>query len=294
MQKYNLILSGGGVRSYSHLGVYKLLYENNIQIDEIVSVSGGSLVAPFIYLKKSPKEVIEIFKRAKLHKLLFPFWFVPNKFEFLFYQPSTLKLGEWLENQFSISELNQIKSSEKLHIMATKNPLCGIKAMYPNMLKITDLKNAVAASCAISGVFKEVKVDSCTYLDGGHWNNCPIFFEFKDSFVPVIAVSLGYVGLKEKEGGRISKIIRGFEINSYARVQEDIKRWDFEKTCGKRGELFVIEPPVWNVNSLDFDLKEWQIEDMVEIGYRAAKEGLKEARKQGSNTKHDKYSNTFK
>ena len=272
MKTFNLVLSGGGVRSYAHLVVYKYCFENQIEINEIIAVSGGSLIAPFIYLRKDPKEVIDLLKTAKTHKMLLPFWFVPDKFEFLFIQPKTIKIGEWLENQFTKDELNKIQSSGKVHIMATKNPICGIKAMYTDMLQITDLKNAVAASSAISGIFKEHKVGNCTYIDGGHWTNCPIFFNFKDSYMSVLAVNLGYVGLKEKEGGRISKIIRGFEISSFARVQEDILRWEFEKSCNERGELFVVNPPVWNISSLDFNLKDWQIDGMIEAGYKAAKE----------------------
>ncbi len=274
MQKYNLVLSGGGVRSYAHIGVYKYCYENNIYFNEIVSVSGGSLIAPFIYLRKDPKEIIQLFKEAKIHRLLFPIWFVPNTFECLFVQPSTLKIGKWLEERFTKDELDSINSSTSLHIMATKSPVCGTKAMYTNMLKITDLKNAVAASCAISGVFKEHKVGPCAYIDGGHWDNCPIFFNFEDNCKPLIVSNLGYTGLVEKAGGRISQIIRGLEISSFARVQEDIERWYFEKDCKKRGELYVINPPVWNVKSLDFNLKDFQIEEMIKAGYNAAKKIL--------------------
>ena len=225
MKTFNLVLSGGGVRSYAHLGVYKYCFENEIYFNEIVGVSGGGIIAPFVYLRKNPNEVIDLFKKAKTHKMLFPFWFVPDKFEFLFFQPSTCKLGKWIEKQFLPDELELIKTSRKLHIMACKNPICGMKLLYTDMLTITSLKNAVASSCAISGIFKEHKIGDCTYIDGGHWNNCPIFYDFPDNFMPVLAVNLGYTGLTEKAGGRISKIIRGFEISSYARVQEDIERW---------------------------------------------------------------------
>ena len=103
-------------------------------------------------------------------------------------------------------------------------------------------------------------------------NNCPLFFDFQNNSLPLIAVNLGYAGLLEKSRGRLSKVIRGFEISSYARVQEDIERWEFEKNCNKRGELFTINPPIWNIRSLDFNLKNWQINDLVEVGYKAAKE----------------------
>ena len=192
----------------------------------------------------------------------------------MFVQPSTYKLGEWVEKQLTQNEIQEIQSSGKLHIMATKNPLCGKKAIYTDMLNITDLKNAIASSSAISGVFKEQKVGDCTYIDGGHWDNCPIFFDFKKNSLPLLAVSLGYPGLLEKNDGRISKIIKGLEIASYAKVQEDIERWEFEKNCGKRSDLFVVNPPVWNVHSLDFNLKDFQIDGMIEAGYKACRETL--------------------
>ena len=173
MQTFNLILSGGVVRSYAHLGVYKYCQEQKINFDEIVCVSGGSLIAPFMFLRRDPEEVIKLFKKEKINRKLFPLWFIPNKFECLLIQPDTFKLGKWLEQEFTKEELSKIQSSDKLHIMATQNPICGTKAMYTDMLKITDLKNSVASSCAISGIFKEHRVGNCTYIDGGHWNNCP-------------------------------------------------------------------------------------------------------------------------
>ena len=277
MRKYNLILSGGGAKSYAHLGVYKYCFENGIQFEEITAISGGSIVAPFICLRKEPDELIKILKKAKIHNLLFPIWFVPQKFEILITQPSTYKLGEWVEEQIKQfpSGLEMLKLSNKLHIMATKNPLCGVKALFTDMLKITDLKNSIAASTAISGIFKDHKVGDCSYLDGGHWNNCPIFFDFKENSLPLLVSNLGYTGLVEKEGGRISKIMRGLEISSFARVQEDIVRWDFEKTCNKRGDLFVVNPAAWNIHSLDFNLKDSQMDILIDAGYKAAKIGLK-------------------
>lgn len=272
MKTFNLVLSGGGVKSYAHLGVYKYLFEENIKFDEIVAVSGGALIAPFIALRKDPDWVINLFKKTRLHKIIFPFWFVPDKFELLFYQPSTKKVGEWVEKQFTESELKTIKNTNTLHIMATRKPIKeGEEAAYVDMLKIASLKDAISASCAISGIFKAHQVEDGCYVDGVHWNNAPIFFDFKDPSTPLIAVNLGYTALPPEPKGRVSKIFRGYEISSFAKFQEDLKRWDVEKTCKKRGELFVIKPAVWNVNALDFDLTDSEVENLIEAGYKAMK-----------------------
>jgi len=266
----NLILSGGGVRSYAHLGVYKYCFENKIKFGEIVAVSGGSLVAPFIYLNKDPDKTINLFKKAKLHEKLFPFYFIPDRFEFLFIEPSTYKLGKWVEEQFSLGELSEIKNSKRLHIMATKIPMRHNLAEYTDMLLITDLKNAISASCAISGIFKEHKVGSDFYIDGTHWNNVPIFFNFAYKSIPLITVSLSYCGTREQKGSKISKIMRGVEIASCARFIEDVERWNIEK----RGELVVINPVTPLIHPLDFNLKESEIDEVIKLGYESAREVL--------------------
>lgn len=269
MQLYNLVLSGGGVRSYAHIGFYKYCFENNIHFNEIVCVSGGSILAPFIYLRKNPEYLESIFKKEKIHKNLFPFWFVPDKFEFLLYEPSSIKLGEWVEKYFSKEELNKIYKEKKLHIMATLFPNKKEKVKSVDVLSIADLKNSIAASSAISGIFKQHKIGNNIYIDGGHWNNCPLFFDFQNSSLPLIVVNLGYAGLLDKEGGRISKIIKGLEVSSFSRFKEELIRWDFEKKCGQRGNLISITPNVWNINSLNFNLSDFEINNLITTAYKA-------------------------
>lgn len=274
MKLYNLVLSGGGVRSYAHIGVYKFLYEEGIEFDEIIGVSGGAIIAPFIFLRKKPNDIINLFLKEKIHHLLFPFWFIPNKFELLIAERSTQKLGDWIENKFTNEELGFIKNSNRLHIMGTCYPTKGCGTSGIDMLNITSLKNAVAASCAISGIFKAIRIGDFSYIDGGHWNNAPIFYDFKNSCSPLLVSALGYTGLCLHEGGRISKLIRSFEIASYARLKEDVEQWEFEKNCKQRGDLILIKPPVWDINSLDFNISESQIETLIENGYNACKKAF--------------------
>ena len=42
--KIGLVLGGGGVRGYAHLGALKVIYEAGIKIDFIVGTSFGALV----------------------------------------------------------------------------------------------------------------------------------------------------------------------------------------------------------------------------------------------------------
>mgnify|MGYP003395648834 CR=1 FL=1 len=45
-------------------------------------------------------------------------------------------------------------------------------------------------------------------------------------------------------------------------------------SCNKRGELTVINPAAWNIHSLDFNIKDFQIDTLVEAGYSEAKKVL--------------------
>ncbi|MBI1858934.1 MAG: patatin-like phospholipase family protein [Candidatus Melainabacteria bacterium] len=274
MREFNLILSGGGVKAYTHLGIYKYCFERGIKFNEIVAVSGGALIAPFIFLERHPDSLIYLFKESKVHKKVFPLWFIPNKFEFVVFEPSTIKIGLWLEKQFTKSELNKIENTPQLHIMATKRPDSKSSPLYCNVLRFGKLKDAIAATTAISGVFKAHKVGKNCYVDGAHWNNTPLFFDFADLLLPVLVVNLSsYTQFKETKG-RISKIIRGYEISSYARFIEDLKRWEEAKTCKKRGELTTITPNLSHINPLDLDLTDEEIDKLIDIGYKAAKEAL--------------------
>lgn len=272
MKSFNLVLSGGGVKTYAHLGVYKYCFERGITFDEIVAVSGGALIAPFIFLKRNPDSLIYLFKEAKIHTKLLPFWFVPDKFEFLFYQPSTKKLGKWVESQLTKAELDKIQSTTRLHIMATRRTKDGLEPAYCDMLCFASLKDAIASSCAISGIFKAHKIGKHCFIDGAHWNNLPLFFDFKDPLFPVLAINLNYLSPTKEHTGRFSKIFAGLEISSYARFKEDIKRWDIEKKCKNRGELYLVTPKIEKINSLDLDISDKQINELIELGYNAALE----------------------
>lgn len=270
--KLNLILSGGGVKGYAHLGVYRYLYERGFTINEIVSVSSGSLVAPFVASNHSPQKTIELMKEERPDKKLFPWWVIPDKFEIFFGEPDTYPVGQWLQKQFHPQTLLSFTSQDrKLHVLGARNPRRHLPFEPVDMLSITTLDHAFAASSAILGVFKPHRLPEGLFIDGGHWNNVPIYFPFRDNSLPVVAVNLGYSGRIAHPKGRISKIMHGIEMISYARFTEDVQKW----TSLKQNQLITVNPEVWHFGSLDFKLNEKQIDEMIELGYKATFKALK-------------------
>ena len=66
-QSVGLVLSGGGAKGLSHLGVIKALEENNIPIDYIAGTSMGAIVGGMYPIGLSVDDMVYIIKKNK-HK----------------------------------------------------------------------------------------------------------------------------------------------------------------------------------------------------------------------------------
>ncbi|MHB9143683.1 MAG: patatin-like phospholipase family protein, partial [Paludibacter sp.] len=61
-QKVGLVLSGGGAKGITHIGVIKALEENNIPIDYIAGTSMGAIVGGLYAMGLTPDQMIDILK----------------------------------------------------------------------------------------------------------------------------------------------------------------------------------------------------------------------------------------
>src|SRR6185436_12149580 len=68
--KTGLVLSGGGARGISHLGVIKALEEFGVKIDYLAGTSAGSLVGALYSYGYKPDQIIEFIEKTKLFSAL--------------------------------------------------------------------------------------------------------------------------------------------------------------------------------------------------------------------------------
>ena len=61
-QRIGLVLSGGGAKGLSHIGVIKALEEHNIPIDYIGGTSMGAVIASFYAMGLSPTDMLNLIK----------------------------------------------------------------------------------------------------------------------------------------------------------------------------------------------------------------------------------------
>ena len=61
-QSVGLVLSGGGAKGLSHIGVIKALEENNIPIDYIAGTSMGAIISALYAIGLTPDEMTAMFR----------------------------------------------------------------------------------------------------------------------------------------------------------------------------------------------------------------------------------------
>jgi NTE family protein len=159
-KKIGLVLGGGGARCFAHLGVIKVLQENNIPINCIASSSMGSIIGALIANEVPIQDIKkEFYKR--------------------------LTRINWLKPHFStngfISQSNVKKLLNKLiinkNIECSKIPLSIIATNLDKAETVTfekgNLVTAVCASCAFPGIYPSVVINNNNFVDGGVLNNIP-------------------------------------------------------------------------------------------------------------------------
>ncbi len=160
MKKVALVLGGGGAKSFTQLGVIKVLQDHNIPIDLMVTCSGGSLIGALIAQGNTIKQIrTEFYKR--IHRLQ---WL----------RLSLSKRG--LASQKIISRIIE-KLSKNMELSKTKIKLMQATTNFrTGKLKVFeegDIRLTTSASLAFPGIYKPVKIGDDYFIDGGILNSIP-------------------------------------------------------------------------------------------------------------------------
>ncbi|MFC0183251.1 NTE family protein [Pseudarcicella hirudinis] len=158
--KIGLVLSGGGARGFSHLGVLKGLLEQGIQPDMLSGCSAGSIAGAMFAAGYSPDHIFEI---------------VVSNISYRTFRPALSRLGlfkiENIENLYA--KYLPHNSFENLKIPLTINATDLYKG-ETEYFSSGELIKPILASCCIPGLFEPVRFNDKIYIDGGVLNNMPI------------------------------------------------------------------------------------------------------------------------
>lgn len=268
-QTVGLVLSGGGAKGLSHIGVIKALEEEGIPIDYIAGTSMGAIIGALYSAGYSPEEIERMVTDGDFEDLLGGG--VEDKYKYFFKQPPID--ASWVNLSFRHdSEARKLESRLPTNIISPHKMEFAFlelfaqasaaadydfnKLMVPFRCVAADIEGnkavifsrgqlgpAVRASSTFPFFFKPIVIDDKLLFDGGIYDNFPVDVMIED-FNPDIIIG--------------SKTVANFDKPDPEKIISQLQNMIVSKTEYELPEekSILIEPQFPEiVNILDFSGK---------------------------------------
>jgi len=268
--KVGLVLSGGGAKGISHIGILEAIDSAGLQIDYVTGTSMGAILGGLYAIGYSGKQIEKISDNLDWNVILsndpnYRDISIEEKDEYAKY---SVELGLkkfkpqiatglieseelWLKLNELFLPVYNIKDFSKFNIpfkciatdLTTGNAL---------VLDKGEVVNAIRSSMAIPSVFTSVDYDSTKLVDGGIIRNFPVTDIKAMGADMVIGVNL-FLGLPDVT--KLNNMLDVFyQITQYRDAEDLIKE---KKPCN-----LIIEPPVEKYSAGSFG----DVDDIMKIG----------------------------
>lgn len=214
-QKVGLVLSGGGAKGITHIGIIRALEENDIPIDYIAGTSMGAIIGSLYAMGYSPDDMERLIKSDDFKR-----WYTGQMEEkYIYYFKKDPPTPEFINIRISLLGSSPRKVKTQFLPLSVVDPLqmniaflelfgeataacggdfdnlfvpfrCVASDVYdkrPIILRSGDLSDAVRASMTFPAMFKPIEIDSVLAYDGGIYNNFPVNV-MVDDFHPDIII----------------------------------------------------------------------------------------------------------
>lgn len=283
-QRVGLVLSGGGAKGVTHIGVLKALEENNIPVDYIAGTSIGAIIGGLYASGYTPSEIERIFTSKELQT-----WIQgrttegnylfksedPNAswqiFKITFDSVLRVKLPTNLvspaEMDFHLLELFTEASAaagynfDKLYI-PFRCVASDISESKSVVFRSGEADKAIRASMTFPFYFKPIRIDGKLMFDGGMYDNFPVGV-LTEEFEPEIIIgskAASNYGPPD-EDDIISQIQSMLMANT---------EYTVDSTNG-----VLIEPALKTINLTDFS----NTREFIDSGYMATLQQIPKIRK---------------
>lgn len=208
-QKVAVVLSGGGAKGVSHIGVLRALEENGIPIDYIAGTSMGAIIGGLYAAGYSPDQMEKMITSEEFTK-----W-VSGKLDqqYIYFFRKDHPDPSWLTFRFKYDSVLQTKLPTNivspirmdfafLELFADASAAAGynfnklmipfrcvasdIRFNKPYILRKGDLGSAIRASMTFPFYFKPIRIDGKLLFDGGMYNNFPSDVVMEDFYPDII------------------------------------------------------------------------------------------------------------
>ena len=246
-----LALGGGASKGFAHIGIIKVLKENNIPVKIVTGTSAGSIVGSMYASGMSPDRLeleAEILGKTDLVDLTL--------------STSGFIKGEKLQNYINRKVGNRPMQQFPIKFAAVATDF---ESGKPVVFNVGNAGQAVRASASIPNVFQPVVIGSRKYVDGGLSQPVPVSAAKKLGANFIIAVDISARPAKNVSQGMFSYLDQTFNVMSQTALHQELGQANV-----------VIKPQVLELGSIGgFDQKQ----RAIQLGEQAARAALPEIKR---------------
>ena len=296
--KVALVLSGGGVKGYAHLGVLRVLERENIKIDYITGTSIGALIGTLYSIGYSVDEIEKFLDDINVSSFLETV--TDNTNLSLEKKESLKKYSAYLsfDNELNFSFPKGLKGTGEEYLIL-KKMLGKYEYMdsfdnFPIPLRIVatnlntgetkafskgDVAKVLIASMSIPSIFEPMKIDGEIYVDGLVTRNLPVEEAYEMGADIVIASDIG-APVVEKDD---------YNILSVMSQANTIQASNITKVSREKASI-LISPDIKDISAIASSKKE----ELMKLGKVAAEKEIDKIRlltKNDNEKKKEKFVN---
>ena len=246
-----LALGGGASKGFAHIGIIKVLKENNIPVKIVTGTSAGSIVGSMYASGMSPDRLeleAEILGKTDLVDLTL--------------STSGFIKGEKLQNYINRKVGNRPIQQFPIKFAAVATDF---ESGKPVVFNVGNAGQAVRASASIPNVFQPVVIGNRKYVDGGLSQPVPVSAAKKLGANFIIAVDISARPAKNVSQGMFSYLDQTFNVMSQTALHQELGQANV-----------VIKPQVLELGSVGgFDQKQ----RAIQLGEQAARAALPEIKR---------------
>jgi NTE family protein len=249
MKTIGLVLSGGGARGISHIGILKALVEAGIQPAVISGTSSGALIGALFAYGYTPDEILGIFLKTRFSSYL--------RFDFSFAGLVKIEHAEKILTKY-IPE-NTFESL-KIPLVVTATDIQAAKEVH---FREGELAMPVLASCCLPGIFKPVEFDKKILVDGAIFSNLPVA-AIKEETDFIIGVNCNPIEMQHTPTNLIGLTYRSFRLAMRGKAMGSLNQCD----------LLIEAPALSRYGPFGFH----KTQELFDIGYTYATQLLSKHR----------------
>jgi NTE family protein len=257
-KKVGLVLSGGSSRGIAHIGVLKILKENDVNIDYIAGSSMGALIGAAysagMSIEDIEKKVLK-FNQKELSNL--------SDWSFRTGLIKGEKIEKFIKDFIKVKDFSELK----IPLVVNATDLSTGKEVIFNK---GNLIHAIRASMNFPGYFAPIKIENRYLVDGGLVNPVPMsLLQDYGMDVTIISNTIGRMTKIKENPNLIDVVKQSIDIMQSELGYSKIRSCEIKK-------IIVIEPEVGDFDLFDFN----HHAEIIKLGEYAAKARMDEIEKE--------------